>query len=415
MATPNAESTSDDSQAQEPSSEAESMFVEPELDDEPDRTQPVGGQEQFAQTYEEDTGRGSEEATEAPQGPTGQPQEEDNPDLPPGSETNPFEATSEEAGEVDTETPTDDADTDDPSAEESDADAESHKDDADAEENTEDDGVFYESEDENGSVYETADEARRGIEEKDRYIEDLESRVEDTEEQASEKVQELQSKLQEANTRLERFYEQLPEDRLEEMAIQEYMDEDYRGKSPDDFANDQELQKFYDARAEAKAEYRQDLKSRKAELENQQQAQKEAMENAKEFVEKHATPDFFGARAPEQKAKLRKLEQTPEDGHSDLQKAQYVAAAFGEEAGRIFLEGLKTKFEFAGGRPSPSKDRPSKTEETPKETAEKTTEQTKVQHRPTHQPPTDETPPMDDREEAKHVFKRNVQDGVVDV
>lgn len=419
MATPNAESTSDTDPSQKGAQPAsggdEGFFVEPELD-ENDRSEPAPGQQQFAQTYEEESQnkRGSEDAADAPQEQRGTRQEEDNPDLPPGSETNPFNATSEEAGEVNTETPNDGDETDGPSAEELDESEESHKDsdETDSESEADQEGPFFEGDE---SVYDTPEEAKRGIEEKDRYIDDLESRVEETEEQATEQVQELSSKLQEANQRLERYYEQLPEDRLEEMAIQEYMDEDYRGKSPDDFANDQELQEFYDARAEAKAEYRQELQRRENELEDQQRAQREAMESAKSFVEDNATPDFFGAKAPEQKAKLRQLEQAPEDGHSDLQKAQYVAAAFGEEAGRIFLEGLKTKFDFAGGASKPQEDPSPNVEDETKETPEKTVERTKVRHRPTHTPPANETPPMDDREEAKHAFKANVREGKVDV
>jgi len=405
-------------------SNSESYFTEPVDIDEPERPDvPQDSSGQFAGTYDSDPNDRpdhSEGAQTQPQAGDGAPQDgsatpqtpQNTPASDPSGQADPdSNATSEDEGDAGTDEPFQTSE-DDAGAPDAQSDEQG---DPDAATSGDEDDVFY---DNGESVYRSKEEALRGIDEKDQYIGQLEEQIEQVQEESTGQVEELQGTVQQLQEKLELYQEQVPEGQVEELAIQELLPEDYRGKSANDFTDDAELQEFYNARAEAKAEYRQKQRQRQKEIEDQKDAIKAAQEQAKEFVEDNATADFFGASAPEQRAKLKALEK-PREGeeYSDLQQAQFITSALGRRAGRLFLEGLRaSEFNFAGGasqggsddEPAPQGNQGTSQNTSRSESREKQT-QTKVTHRQPTPPPKHETPPMDDREEAKHAFKQNVQ------
>jgi len=213
----------------------------------------------------------------------------------------------------------------------------------------------------NHSVYKTEEELFKGVEAKDEYIKKMEGDIKDHKESLVSVTQKLQV-----------YTDTIPESVMEEAAIQALLPEEFRGKTEEDFEDDEKFRSFLRARVKAETD-REKAKS---------DAEKVALENSKKrddlktdadnFVKEIAVPSFFGIRNLEQKDMLRTvLSETNEGGYTPMDTASLITQVFGKDAGRQYLEGLRLRIQ---GEDSEGKDQ---TKVTHKQPAKKVIERVK--------------------------------------
>jgi len=197
--------------------------------------------------------------------------------------------------------------------------------------------------------------------------------------------------------------------------MQEYLPERFQGKTEADFADEEELVEFKQAKLDAKAQYR---REKEQEEKRQQQVQKQIQEEhdkAREWVEENVNAEDFGATSPERQAKLENYLYEEEGEYSRIQKVQFITAAFGEADGKRFLSGLQD--DFRGSRlATPTtktseggshKDGQSASED--EEVAEQVKKSKPSPESPDEKPRT-RSNSMDDRSEMEQAFRRSAQE-----
>ena len=193
---------------------------------------------------------------------------------------------------------------------------------------------FFEGEE---SRYQTPDDAKKGIEEKDRYIVQL----------TSERDALLLEKAE-----LDQLRGMVSEDDLASKAINERLPEEYRGKGVDDFESQADKLNFVKALARAEAEAEADKGRRQAEVAQRQEEMRNRANEANKFLESSVNYENFGVTNPEDRVALgRFLDSKPEGSDvSLLAAAQQLHLAFGQSTAEAFVEGLKIKFAESRGR-----------------------------------------------------------------
>lgn len=202
---------------------------------------------------------------------------------------------------------------------------------------TEQDGVAEEAEAEDSfwfegatSKYRSAEDAKRGIEEKDKYIAKLTQELEQTKAQAA---------------LADRYKSLVSADQLRDQRIRERLPEQYRGLSEDDIDNEEELRKYLRARLDAELLVEKEDRENQEQAERQAKAEAAARDAAQQFMAETVTPEFFEVTNPEDRAALAAmLDQRDEDGYSPLEKAQWIATYVSKSAARNYLVGVRSDF-----------------------------------------------------------------------
>ncbi len=280
---------------------------------------------------------------------------EDQDDDPADDESvNPDEPIEDDPGEPDTEEEDeDDATSDDDEFEtvEEDDEEEYEYEDVDEDEpEDEEPGYFFVG---NHSEYETAEQARKGIEVKDAYIIDLEAADEES-----------KAEIANLKARLSTFTSAITEDALKAVAIQSLLPEEFQGKTEEDFEDAAEIRAFMTATIKAEAQFERQRDEAEREARDQADVRDKRMKSAAKFVRDTATTGFFGITKPEERGELRKLLTTKNDsGQTALDRARFITEAFGEEDGLRYLEGLRLQIqgEEDGNAETPPEAKPTKT------------------------------------------------------
>lgn len=241
------------------------------------------------------------------------------------------EATSEDSadsqpeGDIEEPTPDDEEHLEEDEAE----DSEENEEDADPEEEE----FFYEGP---TSKYRTAEDARQGIVEKDRYIEQLRNENES---------------LLLAQAELEQLRTLVSEDAMEQRAVNERLPEEYRDKNVDDFETQEEKLEYVKALARAEAEYAAEKGQREVQAKQRQEELRKKADAANEFLTESVSYESFEASNPEDRNALaRFLDEKVAGDTTRLAAAQEVHLAFGPELATAFVEGLKVEFAKSRGR-----------------------------------------------------------------
>lgn len=384
-----------------PSTNGEDLFSEPE--DVPNEDTPPSEprQEEFSgpedsQSTSDQSEIDSDESTDS----EGEPRSEEEADP-----------ASDSGAEAD-QTATSEQEGDEASSEES-------KDEVDEPEETGDDEPFFDGE---HSVYDSEEDALQGIEEKDRYIMELQENLESVEEEATERVQSLQSELDNVKQERNRLKAAVDDETVENVAIQDYLPERFQGKTEADFADDEELVEFKQAKLDAKAQLKHEREKQQREEEELQQEIQKRHEQAKDWVEDNVSAEQFGATSPERQSRLENFLESEEGEYTPLQKAQFVTAAFGEDDGRRFLQGLQAEFSESGSVPTPKNGQ--KDDDSHKESGSEVSSDEEVAEQVKKSKSRPDTPnenprvpdnDMDDRTEMEEGFRRGMKENDVPV
>lgn len=275
-----------------------------------------------------------------------------------------------------------------------------------SDEDEDEDSPFFEGE---HSVYESREDALEGIEEKDRYIMDLQSRLEETTDQASEEIDKLQSELEEVRQERDRYKSAVDDETVQNLAIQDYLPERFQGKTEADFADDQELQEFRKAKAKAEVELEREQERQQKQQEKLRNQIQKQHERAKEWVEENVKAEDFRATSPERQARLQQFLQKEEGEYTPLQKVQFVTAAFGEQDGKRFLQGLQSEFGDDSEIPTPKNGTEESQSASDEEVAEEVQTSKPKPDSPNPNPEVRENN-MDDRTEMEEMFRRGTKD-----
>jgi hypothetical protein len=201
------------------------------------------------------------------------------------------------------------------------------------------------------SVYRNPDDAKRGIEEKDKYIVKLRQEREQEVTEREAKIKDLSSELETINRKLEVYSSRLPEDQFKDIMVQEFLPEEYRGKTVQDFTEDADLKAYKLARMDAELKYEREIKDAETQLAQQKAQHEQNRERANEYVKSLASNEFFDAKNFEDQHKVRTALNTPigegEGSHTPMQMAVFIAEAFGDQAAKVFLQGIKA--DLVGG------------------------------------------------------------------
>lgn len=228
-----------------------------------------------------------------------------------------------------------------------------------AQEDEEDDEFFHVGE---FSQYKTRDDAKKGIDHKDRFINEL-----------KESQEALTARLNELEQVNALYSGHLTEDDIRESLVRAKLPEEFVGRTASDFEDD-DLKRFLESRAKAEVVVERELADAKKQLIDQQESQKEAQAKAREWVQANATPDYFGVKNPEDlKSLYDKLNAKDDSGYNLREKVSLIVEVFGEEAGSVFLKGVREEFGGSASTSTPKPKKPAKAKATKDKVVEKVT------------------------------------------
>jgi hypothetical protein len=233
-------------------------------------------------------------------------------------------------------------------------------------EKEEDDAWFYVGED---TQYRTATDAIEGIEATQLYVGELESKVAANDERVTE--------LEAVNA----FYQQvLDQDSMKAKAVQNYLPDEFKGKSEDDFEDDGDTRRFVRAVIQAEEQFDAALRRSQDAAKEEQKEQAKLATAARTWVNANVNARFFEAKNPAQlKEANDKLKVVlTEDGDDQLtarQVGQLIHEMFGEKASDFFFRGIREDLLGATVREAPAttdtkpvqKDHSKETKKTPAE------------------------------------------------
>lgn len=199
----------------------------------------------------------------------------------------------------------------------------------------EDDGeevYFYVGE---HTQYKTADDAKEGIERTQLYVQELKAEAESN----ASRLTELEA--------VNAFYQQvMDQDVLREKTIQQFLPEEFRGKSEDDFEDDADVRKFIRAKIQAEERFQSELQRSQDAAKDAQKEQQQLSDDARKWVAENINARFFGVTNPTQlkEANDRLKQVVTEQGDDELtarQVGQLIHEMFGPKVSEFFFRGIR--------------------------------------------------------------------------
>lgn len=202
---------------------------------------------------------------------------------------------------------------------------------SDVVENGEDE-VWFKNE-ELGIIYKTDAEAKRGLEEKEKYVKKLKERTE----QLETRLLELESSTKESDT----------SDTTIESRIQKLLPEQYQNKTEEDFLDPDELKDFVKSLAKAEAQAQIEIEREQLENKNQIELARQRRQNAINYIKEKREKNYFGVDNSEDIEALEKIlnEEVNVDGqvYTPLTLA-VMAHEVDPKFSDLILLGLKTLY-----------------------------------------------------------------------
>lgn len=193
-------------------------------------------------------------------------------------------------------------------------------------------GMFYlDPSNPKGTVYKTADDAKRGIRQKDEYIAKLEEQLGSTDT---------------LKNQLDMYSSFMPPEALQSMVIESYMPEELRGIDEDEVTDANQLRLLRKARIDAELKLERELK----EINNAQvEAEKAALQKqheAESYMKALEAKNFFGIQNPEDRDRLSGMlnSNLPGSEVNASTVAILLHENFGPEVVEDYLSGIKSRF-----------------------------------------------------------------------
>lgn len=259
-------------------------------------------------------------------------------------ETEEDEVTEEETeGETEDEEETNESgsETDETPESEESEDATSEDDSEDSTDEEEDAEPFFVGED---SMYKTPDEAKRGIEAKDRLIKEWR----EDRKHSSERIAELEQ--------VNQFISNVvTEDQIIATMVENALPDDLKNLNEAE-AEGEVLRKLLYEKGKLESQIRSNLEQAKAKsLQDNEARSKRAIE-ARNHVESLATMDFFGIKNTEQREAFQKKKREKDaNGFSLMDKAALIADTFGNDEAETYLIGVREKTRGTSNKPEEKK------------------------------------------------------------
>lgn len=242
--------------------------------------------------------------------------------------------------------------------------------------------------------YETPEDAKQGIKEKDKYVHKLEQELEQLEEQYESQINDYESQVSEYEAQVQQWTQGLDEEQFKQRMVQDIMrekDEELAQANPDELEPD-EQKRYWRLYGAAEDQYDKEQQEAQQSLQEQRQQkrdqQKDAMQRRQEAIDtvSNRVENEFTIRNPEDKQRINdKLSEPVAELDGQEVSAQDLLVlnqeSFGDKATELMLKGLKSEIE-------------GNTQKQVQETVEKT-KTTPEQPTP---PPKSNTPPRSSRE-----------------
>lgn len=177
----------------------------------------------------------------------------------------------------------------------------------------------------------------QGMEEKDKHIQRQNEEIERLRQDAGKQVRELRQ-------RLSLYEDRMPEEELREAMVDEQLPEKYRGKTRDDFLDEDERNEFIIARHEAEKAVQRQLEERREKEEAEQDELEKRVREASDLVTELFDPGEFGLESTEDEALLQEVmaENAPEEGESVVRLATKSTAAMGDpRVAQLMRDGIR--------------------------------------------------------------------------
>jgi len=193
-------------------------------------------------------------------------------------------------------------------------------------------GMFYmDPSNPKGTVYKTAEDAKRGIRQKDEYIKRLEDQL---------------GSADTMKNQLDMYSSFMPPDALQKMIVESYMPEELRGIDEDEITDAEQLKILRKARIDAEIKLERELKeinNNQVEAEKVAQTKRHEAENFMQSVE---ASNFFGIQNPEDRSRLSNILNGNIDGLEVNAStiALLLHENFGPEVVNDYLAGIKSRF-----------------------------------------------------------------------